>query len=54
MCQNDPCDYLIIMSIEFTSKQFKVRSMDKFTTEADFYSQLTGMLLQFVLYPSFP
>ena len=43
---------LIMMSTEITSKQFKVRSIDKFTTEADFYSQLTGMLLQFVLYPS--
>ena len=51
MSQND--NYLLIMmSIEITSKQFKVRFIDKFTTEADFYSQLTGMLLQFVLYPS--
>ena len=52
MCQNDNC--LIMISMEFTSKQFKVRSVDKFSTKADFYSQLTGMLLQFVLYPSFP
>ena len=43
---------LIMMSIEITSKQFKVRSVDKLTTEKGFYSQLTGMLLQFVLYPS--
>ena len=53
MCQND--NYLIMMSqyrVHFQT--IKVRSIDKFTTETDFDSQLTGMLLQFALYPSLP
>ena len=40
MCQNDPCDYLFIMSMEFTSKQFKVRSMAFFPTKQIFIVSL--------------